>query len=153
MIHVQCSPNKGNKEKLSSYHAPFAVRKYFRETAFPASSLCKSKDSITGQPLCLTSLFTFSTHAAFLQLRQQVPEALPPRSLLSESLRWQDASPSSLKSGRSNKTTVLTQGVLCLWFEYIMISMVRGFYLSLYCCQITKWIMNVIIYSYYYAVC
>lgn len=74
-----------NKEKLSSYHAPLVERKYIRETAFTANFLRESKDSITGQPLCLTSLFTFSTHTAFLHLRQQVPEALPPWSLLSVS--------------------------------------------------------------------
>lgn len=87
------------------------------ETALTASSLCESKEGITGRPLRLTSQFMFGTHAAFLQ---QVPEALPPWSLLSESIRWWDASRSSLKSGRSNKTTVLTQAVLCLWFEYII---------------------------------
>ena len=71
------------KKKQSSYHASFTVRKYISETATAASSLCKSKESITGQRLCLTSLLMFSTHTTFLQLRQRVPEALPPQSLLS----------------------------------------------------------------------
>ena len=123
----------GNKKKQSSFHAPFAVRKQISESASTASSLCGSKDRITGQPLRLTSLYMFGTRAAFLQLRQQVPEALPPQSLLSESIRCQEASPSSLISRRSNKTTVLMQTVLCLLFEYIINFHGQRFYLLLHC--------------------
>lgn len=73
-------------KKQTLCRVPFSARKKISETAFPARSLCSSIDSITGQPQCLTSLFMFGTHAAFLQSRQ-VPEALPLWSLLSESIR------------------------------------------------------------------
>lgn len=93
----------GNKEKVPIVPPPLLVERKCRESA---------SSDITAHPL-----WQVCSHSCnFSSLG--VPEALPLWSLLSECLGWEDASPPSLKSGRSKQTTMLTR--LCLWSEYLM---------------------------------
>lgn len=95
----------GNKEVLSLYYGPFHSEKVDQRKCFLLRVLCANPKAASERQLWrLASPFTFGAHT------QPVPEALPLYTLLSDSLQWQDASRSSLKSGKIKQNRPVDAG-------------------------------------------